>query len=81
MTMAVDPNDGRLIWKQDTYYTVIRSRIAYRKGELIIFSQYKSHSLDPKTGALNWTGIGPKTVALYFNNGGIGRNSLRGCDF
>lgn len=74
VTMALDPRTGNALWKSTEYVTYARSRIAFRKGILVVFGEKGGYALDPKTGRHLWTGAGGATLkgipavgrALYF---------------
>jgi outer membrane protein assembly factor BamB len=67
LTLAVDPGRGDVIWKNADYGVFQRSRIAFRKGVLVVFAKDAAHALDAATGKHLWTGHGPDEGKLYLN--------------
>ncbi len=55
-TVAIDPENGDLLWKNSDCAIHERTRIGYRNGLVIVFSQLVSHALDAESGKELWTG-------------------------
>lgn len=49
-TIAVDPENGDLIWRNTDFRLVRGSRASYRNGTFVVFSPDGAHALDPRTG-------------------------------
>ncbi len=54
-TMALRADTGELVWRNDDIYIINRSRIAARKGTLVVFNLDGSHGFEAATGKVLWT--------------------------
>jgi outer membrane protein assembly factor BamB len=54
-TVAIDPKNGDLLWKNGDCAIHERTRIGYRNGLVIVFSRLVSHALDAASGEEVWT--------------------------
>jgi outer membrane protein assembly factor BamB len=54
-TLAFEAKTGRLVWRNDEVFISVRTRIAARKGVLMVFNTTSgAHALDTKTGEQLW---------------------------
>lgn len=54
-TLGLEPGSGKILWRNEEAAIAIRSRIAARKGTLVVFNPVTGmHALDPKTGEQQW---------------------------
>jgi outer membrane protein assembly factor BamB len=65
-TLALDPQDGKIVWRNDEAFISIRTRIAARNGTLMVFNtETGAHALDAKTGEQLWRK--PQTGKFYMH--------------
>jgi len=90
-TYAFNPEDGSVLWKTGKEHAIERrTRIAYRKGILVVFTRKGAHAFDGKTGKHLWTGRGgrsrnycmqPLTDMYLESKGRKGISKAHGCSF
>jgi outer membrane protein assembly factor BamB len=63
-TLALDVKTGKVVWRNDKLFIESRSRVAARKGTLVVFNLAGSHGFEARTGKLLWTNasISPETL-------------------
>jgi outer membrane protein assembly factor BamB len=54
-TLGIDPETGRIVWRNDKAFISVRTRIAARNGVVVVFNtETGAHALDAKTGKQLW---------------------------
>lgn len=66
-TLAINPDTGQLLWQNKKHAIAKSTRIAYRKGTLVVFAREKAHALNPANGQLLWSGAGSRPGRLYYD--------------
>jgi outer membrane protein assembly factor BamB len=55
LTLGIDIHDGKVLWRNDSAYIGLRSRIAVRRSVLVVFgADYRAQALDPASGRALW---------------------------
>ncbi|MFN4259269.1 MAG: PQQ-binding-like beta-propeller repeat protein [Gemmataceae bacterium] len=54
-TLALDIQTGKVVWRNDQVFIENRSRLAARKGTLVVFNLAGSHGFEARTGKQLWT--------------------------
>ncbi|MEX0716111.1 MAG: PQQ-binding-like beta-propeller repeat protein [Planctomycetaceae bacterium] len=55
VTLAFEPKTGKIVWRNDEIGIENRSRIAARKGTLVVFNSTGSNGFEAKTGKVLWS--------------------------
>ena len=61
-TFGLAAAEGKVLWKTTKEHAITgRTRLAFRKGALVVFNSKGAHALDGKTGKHLWTGRGVRS--------------------